>query len=71
MSFQGVEFTPEMRKMVVNVKQFFDNVKITRDIFEKPAAQLAVAALNISESTVIPFAKINLPNKPILANIVN
>ncbi|MCP4704230.1 MAG: hypothetical protein GY865_06445 [candidate division Zixibacteria bacterium] len=52
MSFQGVEFTPEMRKMVVNVKQFFDSVKITQDIFEKPAAQLAAAALNISESTV-------------------
>ena len=27
MSFQGREFTPEMRKMVVNVKHFFDNMK--------------------------------------------
>ena len=27
MSFQGIEFTPEMRKMVVNVKHFFDHLK--------------------------------------------
>ncbi len=25
MSFQGVEFTPEMREMVVNVKTYFDS----------------------------------------------
>lgn len=52
MSFQGVEFTPEMRKMVVNVKQFFDNAKKTRDNLKRPASKLAASALNISESTV-------------------
>lgn len=31
MSFQGVEFTPDMRKMVVNVKLFFDNLKLNTD----------------------------------------
>lgn len=52
MSFQGVEFTPEMRKMVVNVKQFFDNAKKTRDDLKRPASKLAASALNVSESTV-------------------
>ena len=52
MSFQGVEFTPEMRKMVVNVKQFFDNAKKTRDNLKRPTSKLAASALNISESTV-------------------
>ena len=52
MSFQGVEFTPEMRKMVVNVKHFFDNVKKTQNAMERPASQLAASALDISESTI-------------------
>jgi transposase len=52
MSFQGVEFTPEMRKMVVNVKQFFDGLKMTPNDLENPASQLAASALDISESTV-------------------
>jgi transposase len=52
MSFQGVEFTPEMRKMVVNVKQFFDSLKTVRNDLEKPASQLTASALDISESTV-------------------
>lgn len=52
MSFQGFEFTPEMRKMVVNVKQFFDNAKKTRDDLKRPASKLAASALNVSESTV-------------------
>ena len=52
MSFQGVEFTPEMRKMVVNAKQFFDSLKKSTEGLKKPSTQLAASALNISESTV-------------------
>jgi len=52
MSFQGIEFTPEMRKMVVNVKHFFDSKKKVPNALEMPANQLAASALNISESTV-------------------
>lgn len=52
MSFQGVEFTPEMRKMVVNVKHYFDHVKKNQIPVTGSASQLAASALNISESTV-------------------
>ena len=52
MSFQGIEFTPEMRKMVVNVKHFFDNVINDKIDLKKPASQLTASALSISESTV-------------------
>jgi transposase len=52
MSFQGVEFNPEMRKMVVNVKHFFDSTKKTPNNLTRPASQLTASALNISESTV-------------------
>ena len=53
MSFQGVEFTPEMRKMVVNVKHFFDTNKKTSSKPAKIAAsKLTASALDISESTV-------------------
>lgn len=52
MSFQGVEFTPEMRKMVVNAKLFFDDLKSAPSTLELPATQLAASALGISESTV-------------------
>lgn len=52
MSFQGIEFTPEMRKMVVNSKHFFDTLKPDPDTLKKPATQLTASALGISESTV-------------------
>lgn len=52
MSFQGVEFTPEMRKMAVNVKRYFDNLKSAPDSLRNPATRLAASALGISESTV-------------------
>ena len=52
MSFQGTEFTPEMRKMAVNVKHYFDNLKATPDSLKNPATQLTASALGISESTV-------------------
>jgi transposase len=52
MSFQGVEFTPEMRKMAVNVKHYFDSLKSTPKTLGNPATQLAAFALGISESTV-------------------
>jgi len=52
MSFRGVEFSPEMRKMVVNVKLFFDSTKKTPKALTRPASQLTATALNISESTV-------------------
>ena len=51
-SFQGVAFTPEMRKMVVNVKYFFDNMKSDHNTLKTSATQLAASALSISESTV-------------------
>jgi hypothetical protein len=56
MSFQGIEFTPEMRKMVrkivVNAKHFFDSIKKDPNVLERTASQLAASALDISESTV-------------------
>lgn len=52
MSFQGIEFTPEMRKMVVNVKQFFDTSKGIETFSKQPASQLTSEALGISISTV-------------------
>ena len=44
MSFQGVEVTPEMRKMVVSVKDFFDGLKST-DTLEPPATKRTASAL--------------------------
>jgi transposase len=53
MSFQGVEFSPEMRKMVVNVKHFFDtNKKTSGNLAKIPASKLTAFALAVSESTV-------------------
>jgi len=52
MPFQGVEFTPEMRMMAVNVKHYFDNLKTTPSTLDRPATHLAASALGISESTV-------------------
>jgi len=52
MSFQGVEFTPEMREMVVNVKVFFDDFKLSIDEKIPPASKLAASAIGVSESTV-------------------
>lgn len=52
MSFQGVQFSPEMRKMVVNVKTFFDKQRKNPKILEKSASVLAAKSLGVSESTV-------------------
>ena len=52
MSFQGVEFTPEMREMVVNVKIFFDDFKSSLDQRTPPATKLTASAIGVSESTV-------------------
>jgi transposase len=52
MSFQGMEFTPEMRKLVVNVKLFFDHNKKNQEFFTQPSVDLAAQALGISKSTV-------------------
>ena len=52
MSFQGVEFTPDMRKMIVNVKHYFDRVKQDPSVMkERSASQLTADALGIGEST--------------------
>jgi transposase len=48
MSFQGIEFTPAMRKLIVNVKQYFDEHKHAGE----KATVLAASALGVSESTV-------------------
>jgi len=52
MSFQGIEFTTEMRKMVVDVKHFFDTLKLSNNNMDSPSTQLTASALGISESTV-------------------
>ena len=52
MSFQGAEFTPEMRKLVVNVKQFFDIQRKNPDLSNSSATELASRALGVGESTV-------------------
>jgi hypothetical protein len=53
MSFQGIEFTPEMRKLVVNVKQFFKLNKKNQELFDaKSAISLTALAMGISESSV-------------------
>jgi len=52
LSFQGFEFTPEMRKLVVNVKLFFDGIKSDVTGLKEPASRLAASALGVSESTV-------------------
>ena len=52
MSFQGFEFTPEMRKLVVNVKLFFDGIKSDATGLKQPSSRLAASALGVSESTV-------------------
>lgn len=53
MSFQGTEFTPEMRKLVVNVKQFFSlNKKKYDDFNSKSSITLTASAMGIGEATV-------------------
>lgn len=52
MSFQGVEFTPEMRQLIVNVKHFFDQNRKDPQLMNAGASSLAAAALGVSESTV-------------------
>ncbi len=52
MSFQGVEFTPKMRQLVVNVKHFFDQNRKDPQTMSLGASSLTATALGISESTV-------------------
>ena len=52
MSFQGIEFTPEMRKLVVNVKQFYHHHRKDHEIFKCPSDELTAKTLGISISTV-------------------
>ena len=52
MSFQGVEFTSEMRQLVLNVKRFFDQNKQNPQILKECASVLTASALGVSESTV-------------------
>src|ERR1700688_885396 len=53
MSFRGIEFTQEMRKFVVNVKQFFSDNKKNPDIFNTNCPyKLTALALGIGESSV-------------------
>lgn len=52
MPFQGIEFNPGMRKMVVNVKHYFDSIRNNYSMLEMPSTQLAASALDISESAV-------------------
>lgn len=52
MSLQGIELTPEMRKLVVNVKHFFDQSKKKPELFNNPASALTASAVGINETTV-------------------
>lgn len=52
MSFQGIEFTPEMRKLIVNVKRFFDENRKDSSLSHTGSTLLAARALGVSESTV-------------------
>lgn len=53
MSFQGIEFTPEMRKLVVNLKQFFDTHRNDSALFfNTSSTELTSHALGIGETTV-------------------
>jgi len=52
MSFQGIELTPEMRKIIVNVKHFFDQSKKKSELFDNPASALTASAVGINETTV-------------------
>ena len=52
MGFQGIEFSSEIRQLIVNVKQFFDKNKNNPEMFKTRARVLAASALGISETTV-------------------
>lgn len=52
MSFQGSQFTPDMRKLVVNVKIFFDDYKTKIPLEKRQSSCLAANALGIGEATV-------------------
>lgn len=52
MSFQGKEFTPEMRKLVVNAKLFFDQYRKDIDTAKTASDELTAKTLGISISTV-------------------
>ena len=52
MSFQGFEFTPEMRKLVVNVKLFFDN--------DSPLAATTIGSVASNLFATIPAADISI-----------
>jgi transposase len=52
MSFQGIALTPEMRKLAINAKKFFDQSKKNPEIFSNRSTFLTASALGISESTV-------------------
>lgn len=52
MSFQGVEFSPEMRQMIVNVKRFFDESKASGNFEDIPSSTPISKALDVSISTV-------------------
>ena len=46
MSFQGVEFTPDMRKMAVNVNLFFDKLKSNAGSLNNPATKLTAPGIS-------------------------
>lgn len=52
MSFQGIEFTPEMRRLVVNVKLFLDQHRKDQETFNQASDNLTAKILGISISTV-------------------
>jgi transposase len=53
MSFQGKEFTPEMKQMVVNLKLFFDGErKAYKEVSTKKATKRTAKGLGVGEATV-------------------
>jgi len=68
MAFQGKEFTPEMKQLVVNLKQHFDEEKKAgRTVLTKNATGRVAKGLGVGEATVKRIMAIDKQGKDIVA----
>ena len=68
MAFQGKEFTPEMKQLVVNLKQHFDEEKKAgRTISTKNATGRVAKGLGVGEATVKRIMAADKQGKDIVA----
>ena len=68
MAFQGKEFTPEMKQLVVNLKQHFDEEKKAgRTISTKNATGRVAKGLGVGEATVKRIMAADKQGKGIVA----